>query len=88
MSDAPPLGYRQALAELDAILAELEDEAVDVDQLSVQVKRAGELIALCRQRITGARLEVTEIVARLDAVAPTGPGDAPGADDAPQLDLP
>ena len=84
MSESQPIGYRQALTELDAILAELEDEAVDVDQLSVQVRRAGELIALCRQRITGARLEVSEIVARLDAVAPTDP---PGADDAPRLDL-
>ena len=82
MSESQPIGYRQALAELDAILAALEDEAVDVDQLSVQVKRAGELIALCRQRITGARLEVSEIVARLDAAVPTV------ADDNPQLDLP
>ena len=68
--DGNALGYRAALDELDRILRELEDEAVDVDQLSARVRRAGELIALCRDRILGARLEVSEIVARLEA-----PGD-------------
>jgi len=65
MSDQP-LGYAEALAELDRILVELEDEDVDVDVLSARVRRAGELVALCRERILGARLEVAQALANLD----------------------
>ena len=41
MADAPPtIGYADALAELEAILEEIEDDAVDVDVLAARVKRA------------------------------------------------
>ena len=63
MADAP--GYGEALAELERILAELEDDAVDVDRLADQVRRAKELIEICRARIDDARMEVTEVVADL-----------------------
>jgi exodeoxyribonuclease VII small subunit len=62
----PPLGYAEAVHELEAILAGLEDDDVDVDHLAAQVRRAAELIALCRDRIADARVEVTQIVADLD----------------------
>ena len=50
-SSSEPLAYLVALDELDAILAELEEPSVDVDRLAERVKRASELIALCRERI-------------------------------------
>ncbi len=56
-----PEGYAEALAELDAILAELEDPQLDVDRLGGQVRRASQLLAFCRNRILGARLEVESI---------------------------
>jgi exodeoxyribonuclease VII small subunit len=65
-SSSEPLAYLVALDELDAILADLEESSVDVDQLAQRVKRASELIALCRERISAARLEVEEIVAESD----------------------
>lgn len=64
--DDEPLGYAAALAELEAILDELEDDALDVDLLAARVTRAAELITLCRDRIDGARLEVERIVAAFD----------------------
>ena len=63
------LNYAEALAELDDILAELEDEALDVDLLSERVERASELIRFCRDRITSARTQVHQIVADLDDLA-------------------
>ena len=45
------LGYAEALAELEAILAGLEREAVDVDHLAERVQRAAALIRLCRGRV-------------------------------------
>jgi exodeoxyribonuclease VII small subunit len=70
--------YAAAIGELETILAELEDDALDVDRLAERVARAAALIRLCRDRITGTRLEVEKIVAELDRQA-TGdhPADGP-----------
>lgn len=70
---ADELGYAEALAELEGIVAELEREAVDVDHLSVRVRRAAELVTVLRQRIAGARLEVTKVVAELDEATSSDP---------------
>jgi len=62
----PAPGYAQALAELDAILRQLEGADVDVDQLAERVARAAELIGVCRDRISSARLKIDEVIADLD----------------------
>ena len=49
--DDDQTGYAGALGELQAILNELEGEAVDVDVLAVRVARADELLTLCRERL-------------------------------------
>ncbi len=67
--------YADALAELDAILDDLEAGDADIDALATRVERAAELVRLCRERLDDARTEVTRIVADLDA----GP-EATGAD--------
>lgn len=60
------IGYGDALAELEEILTEIEDDAVDVDVLAARVRRAAELLRVCRDRIASARVEVTQIVADLE----------------------
>jgi exodeoxyribonuclease VII small subunit len=60
------IGYGDALAELERILDEIEDDAVDVDVLATKVRRAAELLRVCRDRIASARIEVTQIVADLE----------------------
>ena len=75
MPDAPnpaDVGYAEALAELESILTEIEDDAVDVDVLAARVKRAAELLRVCRDRITAAKVEVTQIVAELEPEAAEG----------------
>lgn len=80
------LGYSDALAELEQILAELEDELVDVDVLADRVARASRLIQLCRSRITAARVQVDRIVAELEQAADgREPGDGDDGDDQPSL---
>jgi exodeoxyribonuclease VII small subunit len=61
------IGYGEALAELEQILDDIEDDTVDVDVLATKVRRAAELLRVCRDRISAARIEVTQIVADLDA---------------------
>ena len=64
MTDAPApadgeeISYVDALAELERILDELDGDEVDVDVLGARVRRAAELLRLCRDRIAGARFEV------------------------------
>lgn len=60
------VGYAAALTELEDILGQLERTDVDVDVLAAQVQRAAELITFCRDRIGNARLQIEQVVARLD----------------------
>jgi exodeoxyribonuclease VII small subunit len=64
---ADDIGYGEALAELETILGEIEEERVDIDELAVKVKRAAELIRLCRARIKTATLAVDTIVDDMEA---------------------
>ena len=59
-------GYGEAMAELDAILAELEGDELDVDVLAARVQRASELLKVCQARIVRAQQDVDRIVADLD----------------------
>lgn len=61
-----PIGYAEALAELELILRDLEDGEVDIDHLAGQVRRAATLVRHCRGRLADAHTEVTRIVADLD----------------------
>ena len=72
---AEEISYGDALSELESILDEIEDDAVDVDVLATRVRRAAELLRVCRDRIASARVEVTQIVADLEPA-----GGAPGLD--------
>ena len=65
------LGYADALAELEAILADLEDDSIDIDVLAGKVERASLLIRLCRDRIASARTQVDRIVADLEQLGST-----------------
>jgi exodeoxyribonuclease VII small subunit len=61
------VGYAEAMAELETILDELEGDHLDVDVLAERVKRASELIKLCRTRIAAAQDDVNRIVTDLEA---------------------
>ncbi|MGH9192984.1 MAG: exodeoxyribonuclease VII small subunit [Acidimicrobiales bacterium] len=74
------LGYTEALAELEGILEELDGDEVDVDVLGSRVRRAAELLRLCRDRIASARFDVEQVVAELEAEAAEVP--APGREQA------
>ena len=75
----PEPGYGEAMEELEAILAELEGDDLDVDVLAARVQRASELLKTCRARIVRAQQDVDRIVADLEDVEL---GDAPEPDDA------
>jgi exodeoxyribonuclease VII small subunit len=63
---AAPASYTAACSELDEILADLEQGRADVDALTEQVARARYLLAFCSDRLTGARLQVSDVLDELD----------------------
>lgn len=72
-ADGP--GFDDALAELEGIVAELESDRLEVDQLAARVERAAELVRTCRARIDGTRLQVEEVLERLADEPDDGSGD-------------
>jgi exodeoxyribonuclease VII small subunit len=76
VSASDEIGYAEALAELEQILDELDGDEVDVDVLGARVRRAAELLRLCRERIAGARFEVEQVVAELEAEVEAAGGTA------------
>ena len=54
--------YREAVERLDDIISKIENDDVDVDELSMQVKEAVELIRACKAKIDKAELEVKQVV--------------------------
>ncbi len=70
------VGYADAMQELERILRELEGDQLDVDVLAERVRRASELIKLCRGRIARAQTDVDQIVTDLEAFERELSGDA------------
>ena len=54
--------YTEAIAEIERILARFRNEEMDVDSLAAEVRRATELIAVCKAKLQKAEEEVNKIL--------------------------
>jgi exodeoxyribonuclease VII small subunit len=54
--------YTKALAELESIVRSLETNTADVDTLSVQVKRAVDLVKFCKDKLDSTEIEIRSIL--------------------------
>jgi exodeoxyribonuclease VII small subunit len=59
------LPFGDAMAELEAILRRIEGEETDVDALAGELRRAAQLLEVCRGKIRRAEVEVTQIVQQI-----------------------
>ena len=59
--------YSDAFAELQQIVADIEDGEISVDELSEKVKRASELITICKKKLTSTEEDVNQILKELEA---------------------
>ncbi|GEM_PF-74323 len=66
--------YSSSYEELQQILQALEQGEIDVDELSVKVKRAAELIEFCQSRLKETEVEVKKVIDRFEK-AQSGPVD-------------
>jgi exodeoxyribonuclease VII small subunit len=53
------------MEELENILERIDGDETDIDMLAEELRRAAELLELCRGKIRQAEVEVTQIVQKL-----------------------
>ncbi len=69
------VSYADAIDEVERILDELESSVVDVDHLAERVRRASELLKICRDRLAVVEVDVAGLVDALDPDAAPGNGE-------------
>lgn len=63
---AKKLNYKQALEEIEQIVRKIENEELDIDELSSMVKRAAELIKMCKGKLKDTTADLENIIENLE----------------------
>lgn len=64
--DLPPdLTYNDAVQELQDILARMQSGEMGIDELTVQLQRAGALLDFCQAKLQRTEAEVQAVLQRL-----------------------
>jgi exodeoxyribonuclease VII small subunit len=56
------LSYSEAVAEIEAILGQIEEGKLDVDELAEKVSRVTELLKVCRDKLYLTEKQIGEIL--------------------------
>jgi exodeoxyribonuclease VII small subunit len=60
------INYTEAFEELQSIVSEIEEGEISVDELSAKVKRATQLIKICKDKLTTTEEDVNKILKELE----------------------
>ncbi|MGB5988122.1 MAG: exodeoxyribonuclease VII small subunit [Marinifilaceae bacterium] len=60
------LTYRAALKEIEESVNKIEQEDVDVDELSTLVKRVSELLKFCKAKLYSTEQEIDEVLKNMN----------------------
>lgn len=60
------INYRDAISEIEETIQAIENEELDVDQLSDKVKRVSELLKICKEKLHNTELEVENILNEME----------------------
>lgn len=58
--------YKAAVSEIEMILGKIEEGELDVDELTVNVKRVTKLLNLCKEKLQKTETEVNKILSEED----------------------
>lgn len=58
--------YKDAINEIESILNKIDQDELDIDELSEQVKRVSQLIKLCKEKLHKTEEEVENILKDMD----------------------
>lgn len=56
------LTYEQALTQLEKIVADVEQDGLDLAELSTKLKEAKELLAFCKAKLVKAEADIHKIM--------------------------
>ncbi len=54
--------YEEALRQLEGIVEKMENDELDIDQLSDQLKKAKKLVKLCKDKLTKTDAEIKKLL--------------------------
>ncbi|MDB4335096.1 exodeoxyribonuclease VII small subunit [bacterium] len=60
------VNYSEAIQEIQEVLAQIENEDLDVDELSEKVKKVSVLIKICKDKLTKTETEVENILKEIE----------------------
>jgi exodeoxyribonuclease VII small subunit len=63
------MNYTEAFEELQRIVTEIEEGQISVDELSEKVKRAAQLIKICKMKLSSTEEDVNKILRELEGSA-------------------
>ena len=63
--------YREATQELEEILRAIENDSVDVDELTQKVQRSSQLIKLCKDKLKKAEKAIDQVFNEENCEQPT-----------------
>ncbi len=67
MKMSKQIDYTEAFEELQKIVTEIEMGEITVDELSEKVKRAAQLIKICKTKLSTTEEDVNKILQELDS---------------------
>jgi exodeoxyribonuclease VII small subunit len=59
------VSYSEAISELELIVTEIEQGEITIDTLSEKVKRAAELIKICKTKLSSTEDDVNKILGEI-----------------------
>lgn len=60
------INYGEAIKEIELIISQIENEELDIDELSQKVKRVSELLKICKEKLHNTESEVEKILNQID----------------------
>ena len=71
--------YTEALNELEKIVATLQSDNCDIDQMVQLTRRATELLTFCRHKLTTTEEQLRTVLATLEDPQSAAPQQSPSA---------
>lgn len=62
---AEEVGFGEAMEQLESILGRIESDETDIDALAVELRKAAELLEVCREKVRRAELEINQVVEKM-----------------------
>lgn len=60
------ISYREAIAEVEEILEQIENEELDVDELAEKVKRVALLLKICKNKLHQTNEQVEKVLQEME----------------------